>query len=37
MQNKPNFPDTQMNVNRVSTMDYENIAINIEVEDPASV
>ncbi|GAG51391.1 unnamed protein product [marine sediment metagenome] len=26
MQNKPNFPDAQMNVNKVLTRDYENIA-----------
>jgi len=24
MQNKPNFPDAQMNVNKVLTKDYEN-------------
>jgi len=26
MQNKPNFPDDQMNVNKVLTKDYENIS-----------
>jgi len=26
MQNEPNFPDAQMNVNKVLTRDYENIA-----------
>ena len=26
MQNKPNFPDAQMNVNTIITKDYENIA-----------
>jgi len=33
MQNKPNFRKSQMNVTKVLTKNYENIAINIE--DPA--
>jgi len=33
MQNEPKFRKSQMNVNKVLTRDYENIAINIE--DPA--
>jgi len=27
MQNKPNFPDAQMNVNKVLTEDYENVTL----------
>jgi len=35
MQNKPNFRNVQMNVTSLITAEYENIAINIEVADPA--